>query len=272
MSLSRQTAVYSFRQYLPHHRWSSSSLPSLGSCLYGSPSVRPSSSPWPRRRRSSSSRMPRALRSFGRAPSGTFCHAPAGICEKPLKFKSSSCVDWLNAWSRSAAPSAPWVPVPKHLQCFVKNNLSKAPRDYDKCRYTIHLKPIYTGQLGLIRQLHKSIQIWTRTTFQQRQINTRRKQENPSTISLCEAPIIETCLLQIEPLSTTNFLPRPCWDPRTAVKIQLFQQGRLTQRLKQICGSICSSGDYTKAPAVCCQKQSVDSTLGLRQVQVHNPS
>ena len=126
------------RQYLPHHRWSSSSLPSLGSCLHGSPSVRPSTSPRPRIRRSPSS----APGSFGQAPSGTFCHAAAGIWLQPLKPKFSSCVDWLNAWSRSAAPSAPFVSVSKHLQCFVRNNLSKTPSDSDKCRYTIHLKHI----------------------------------------------------------------------------------------------------------------------------------
>ena len=109
--------------------------------------------------------------------------------------------------------------------------------------------------------------------FQQTQINTRRKQEKPSTISLCEAPC-EICLLQVEPLCTTNFLPRPCWDLITA-KNQLFQLCRLDQRLKQTCGSICSLGVIVEAPAVFCQHLSFENTLGLRQVQVQsilNPS
>ena len=91
---------------------------------------------------SSSFGMPRASHSFGQAPSGTFCHAPVGICEHIVKSKFSSCVDWLKASSKSAAPSAPWVSLSKHLQCFVRNNLSKACWDSDKCRCTIYLKPM----------------------------------------------------------------------------------------------------------------------------------
>ena len=104
--------------------------------------------------------------------------------------------------------------------------------------------------------------------FQQRQINTRRKQENlqhhPSTISLCKA-LQETCLLQIEPLSTTNFLPRPCWDLRTASEIQLFQQRRVAQCLKQICSAICTFRVSVEAPGVFCQNQSVEKTWGRGQ-------
>ena len=114
------------QQYLPNHRWSDpSSLPSLGSCLHGSPSVRPSTCSRPLRRRSSSSGMPFAEHSFGQAPSGSCCQAPFGICEQPSKNNPSSCVEWLNAWSKSAAPSAPWVPLTKHLQCFVSIDPSK---------------------------------------------------------------------------------------------------------------------------------------------------
>ena len=108
--------------------------------------------------------------------------------------------------------------------------------------------------------------------------NRRRKQENlqhhPSTISLCQA-LIEICLLQVEPLGTTNFLPCPCWDLRTVSKIQLFQQRRLIQCLKQICSSICSFRVCVEAPAVFCQNQSVEKMLGRRHVHVHsilNPS
>ena len=97
--------------------------------------------------------------------------------------------------------------------------------------------------------------------FQQRKINTRRKQENPSTISLCKAPT-EICLLQVEPLGTTNFLPRCCWDPRTVVEKQHFQLCRLAQRFKQICGALCSLRFFVEAPAVFCQNQSLESMLG----------
>ena len=147
------------QQYLPDLRWSSSSLPSVGSCLHGSPSVRPSSSPRSRRRRSSSSGMPTAARSFGQAPSGSCCQAAAGILEHSLKFNTSSRDDWLNACRRSAAPSAPFVSVSKHLQCFVRKNLSKARRDRDTWRYTISHAP-------------KLVQLPTETNA------SHRKQEN----------------------------------------------------------------------------------------------
>ena len=77
-------------------------------------------------------------------------------------------------------------------------------------------------------QIHTNL---NSNNFQQRQINTRRKQENPSTISLCEA-LMEICLLQVKPLGTTNFLPRCCWDLITEAKIQLFQQRRVPQCFK----------------------------------------
>ena len=95
----------------------------------------------------------------------------------------------------------------------------------------------------------------------------------PSTISLCEAPR-EICLLQAEPFGTVNFLPGPCWDLRTVGENQLFQQRWMAQRFKQIWGSICRFCSFrfcVEAPAVFCQNQSVESTLGLRQVQVYNP-
>ena len=65
----------------------------------------------------------------------TFCHDAAGIWEQRLKTNSSRSDDWLKAWSKSAAPSAPWVSLSKHLQCFARINLSKTPWDYDKSRY-----------------------------------------------------------------------------------------------------------------------------------------
>ena len=89
----------------------------------------------------------------------------------------------------------------------------------------------------------------------------------PSTISLCEARV-EICLLQVEPLSTTNFLPRPCWDPTTVGEKQLFQQRRLIQYFKQTCGCICTFRVIVEAPAELCQNQSVEKMLGRRQVQV----
>ena len=60
----------------------------------------------------------------------TFCHAPAGICEQLPIVRSSSCVNWLNASSKSAAPSAA-SGLPKHLQCFVTIGLSKTRWDSD---------------------------------------------------------------------------------------------------------------------------------------------
>ena len=93
-----------------------------------------------------------------------------------------------------------------------------------------------------------------------------------STIFLCEAPI-EICLLQVEPLGTMNSLPRWWWDPITVGKIQLFQQGRLAQCFKQICGAICCLRVTAEAPARFCQNHSVDRMLGRRQVQfILNPS
>ena len=99
--------------------------------------------------------------------------------------------------------------------------------------------------------------------IQQRQINTRRKQEKPSTISLCEV-LMEICRLQVKPLGTTNFLPRCCWDLITEAKIQVFQLCRLAQGFKQICGALCSFRVFVEAPAVFCQKQSVKNTLRQR--------
>ena len=67
----------------------------------------------------------------------TFCHAAAGICEQLAKYKSSSCVDWLKAWSKSAAPSAPWASSLKHLQCFGSIDLLKGCWEGDKSRYIL---------------------------------------------------------------------------------------------------------------------------------------
>ena len=263
------------QQYLPDHP---PLLPSLGSCVRGSPSVRPSSSLRPRKRRSSSSGIPRVTCSFGQAPSGSFCHAPVGIWEHLSKSNPSSCVDWLKASSKSAAPFAPFVSVSKHLQCFVKINLSKTPWDYDKCRYTIHLKPI---QVNL--DSHDNFTNLCKSELGKHPTETNKyayKTRKPSTITLCEAHV-EICILQVEPLGTTNFLPRCCWDLRTLTENQPFQLCRMAQGFKQICGALCSFRATAKAlslavsveaPAVFCQNQSVENTLGLRQVQVPNPS
>ena len=194
------------------------------------------------RRRSSSCGMPPANPSFRQAPSGSCCHAPAGIWEQPVKSNFSSSDDWLNAWSKSAAPSAPFVSLLKHLSESI-------------CR--IYLGTTTSAGNYPIHHLNSC-------NFQQTQINTRRKQENPSTISLCEA-LPEICLLQVEPLGTTNVLPRCCWDLMTVGKIQVFQLCPLAQGFKQICRSICSFRVFVEAPAVFCQKQPVESTLGLGQ-------
>ena len=84
---------------------------------------------------SSSFGMPSALCSFGHAPSGSCCQAAAGISEHPRKFNSSSRGDWLNAPSKSAAPSAPFVSPSKHLQCFVRINLLKRCWEGDNSKY-----------------------------------------------------------------------------------------------------------------------------------------
>ena len=113
---------------------------------------------------------------------------------------------------------------------------------------------------------------WIRTVSN-RDVHVENKK--PSTISLYEAPT-EICLLQIEPLGTMQFLPGPCWDLRTVGQTQLFQQWQLTQRLKQICGSICSLRVSVEAPAVFCQNQSVENTFGRGQSEgiqsILNPS
>ena len=174
--------------------------------------------------------------------------------------------EWLNAWSKSAAPSAPWVSLSKHLQCFVRIN-----QDVWKatCAGTIHLKPMQVNPNSWdnFTNLYSNL---NSDNMQQRQKNTRRKQENTSTISLCEAQV-EICLLQVEPLGTTNFLPRCCRDLIAVTKNQLIQLCRLAQGFKQICGALCSFRVSVEAPAVFCQKV-CQNTLGLRPVQVYNPS
>ncbi len=225
----RVTSNSCIQHYLPDHWPYPSSLPSLGSCLHGSPSVRPSSSPRPQRRRSSSSGMLGA-HSFGQAPSGSCCQAAGGIWEHALKLNSSSSGDWLNACRRSGAPSAPFVSVSKHLQRFVRINRLKGCWDCDTCRYT----KTHPGQRQLIRQIHKSHHA---LEFQQLHTETnacRRKQEklqHTSTISLCEA-LREICLLQVEPLGAVESLPRPCWDLTTVGKIQVSQLCRQAQHFK----------------------------------------
>ena len=144
----------------------------------------------------------------------TFCHAPAGICEQPAKSNSSSSGDWLNAWSKSAATSAPWVPSLKHLQCFARGNLFKDVGKATRPR-TFYLKPTRL----IPNQIWQSF--WIQTVSNRDKLNTRRKQEKPmpSTISLCEA-LSEICLLQVGPIGSMQFLPRCCWDPMTELKIQ----------------------------------------------------
>ena len=139
----------------------------------------------------------------------------------------------------------------------------EAPAVFGQNQFVEKILSILTrlGQLRLIPQLHHSDDA---PKLEQRQTETNarhRKQENlqhhPSTISLCQA-LIEICLLQVEPLGTTNFLPCCCGDVIAESEIQLFQQRRLIQCLKQICGSICSLGVFDEAPAVFCQKKSVE--------------
>ena len=104
----------------------------------------------------------------------TLCHAAVGICEHNMKSNSSSCVHWLNASSKSAAPSAPFVSVSKHLQCFVriKKDVGKVPTPS-----IVHLNPVSVNSdsydnFTILTMLLNSC------NFQQRQINTRRKQEH----------------------------------------------------------------------------------------------
>ena len=154
----------------------------------------------------------------------SFCQASAEIFEQSKNVNSSSSIDWLKAWSKPAAPSAPFVCSLKHLQCFVRINLSKTLRDYDKCRYTIHLKPIQVNSNSYdnFTDLYKSELGQHPITETKRRWKKARKH---STISLCEAPR-EICLLQVEPLGTMQFLPRCCGDPRTEAKIQDFNGRR----------------------------------------------
>ena len=99
--------------------------------------------------------------------------------------------------------------------------------------------------------------------IQQRQRGAGKKQENLCLclpISLCEA-LCEICLLQVEPLGTTDFLPGCCWDLIAVEKPQLFQQRRMTQRLQKIWCSICTSRVIVEAPAVFCQHRSVEKIV-----------
>ena len=131
--------------------------------------------------------------------------------------------------------------------------LYNSPWDCDKCRCTVHLKPI---QVNL--DLYDSCDNFTnlyKSEPGQHPTHWKRTRK-PLSMSLCEARC-ESCLLQVEPLGITDFLPCCCGDLITVGQTQLFQQGRLTQRLKQICGSICSFCATAEAPAVFCQNQSV---------------
>ena len=80
-----------------------------------------------------------------------------------------------------------------------------------------------------------------------------------------------TCPPQLRPGAIRKLLPDCCGDLRPVIKFKLFQQHRLAQGLQKICGSICSFR-VKKAPAVFCQNQPVENTLGLQQVQVYIPS
>ena len=110
--------------------------------------------------------------------------------------------------------------------------------------------------------------------IQQGQRGAEKKQENlchSLPISLCEA-LCEICLLQVEPLGTTDFLPCCRGDLRTAKKIQVFQQRQMTQRLQKIWCSICTFRVSAETPAVFCQNQSAEKTLRQQQVQVYHSS
>ena len=120
---------------------------------------------------------------------------------------------------------------------------------------TFYLKPV-SGNSDSYDNFTILTMLLNSCNFQQRQINTRRRRENPSTISLSEA-LSEICLLQVQPLGTMQFLPGQCWDLTTVGKIHLVQQGRLAQGFKQICGAICSFRVMVEAPAMFCQNQSV---------------
>ena len=124
------------------------------------------------------------------------------------------------------------------------------------------LNPSQLGLVWLIRQLHKYIQIWTRTTSNTDK-EALKKTGKPLRISLYEA-LAEICLLQVEPLGTMQFLPGPCWDLRTVDEKQLFQERRLAQGFKQICSCICTLRPPAEAPALFCQNQSVKNTLRQR--------
>ena len=158
---------------------------------------------------------------------------------------------------------------PLLLSCECRSTCSVLSETICQKHLETAISPISAGTQSILNTYGSK---WTHTTTsqiytnlnsdnkQQRQIHTCTKQENPSTISLCEA-LMEICRLQVEPLGTTNFLPRARWDLRTARETQLFQLCPLAQGFKQICGALCSFRVSVEAPAVFCQKQSVKNTL-----------
>ena len=109
-------------------------------------------------------------RSFGQAPSGTCCQTAARICNSSSKSNSSSSGDWLKACRRSAAPSAPFLWFLKHLQCFVWNNLSKAP---------LGLRQMHVSRSFEVIPTHTTTSqiytIWTRTTSNNRDKKALKK-------------------------------------------------------------------------------------------------
>ena len=107
----------------------------------------------------------------------SLCHAPAGIWLQQERSKSSSCVDWLRASNKSAAPAAPCVWLLKHLQCFARITLLKGCWEGEKCRYTIHLKPMQVNS-NSYENFTNLTMLLKSNNFQQRQLHTGIKQEN----------------------------------------------------------------------------------------------
>ena len=113
---------------------------------------------------------------------------------------------------------------PLLLSCECRSTCSVLSETICQKHLETAISPISAGTQSILNTYGSK---WTHTTTsqiytnlnsdnkQQRQIHTCTKQENPSTISLCEA-LMEICRLQVEPLGTTNFLPRARWDLRTA--------------------------------------------------------
>ena len=187
------------------------------------------------------------------------CWDPRTVGEKQL-FQQRRLIQCLKQVCRSICSLGAWDEAPA-VFCQKQSVEKMLGRWQHQVIILTYLNPSRsTPTHTTSSQIWQCFWIWTTS---KRDKCTPQKTRKPSSISPYEV-LQEICLLQVEPLGTTNFLPRPCWDLIAEGKIQVFQLCRLAQGFKQICGSICSLRVSVEAPAVLCQNQSGRKDVGTR--------